>query len=523
MPVGTFASAVHVGIIPTDVPNLFYWIDAADPSTVDLVGAGVEEWRDRSANGYEFFAAVPADRPTYQTAAINGLNAMSWSANRLSSRTNLPGHVSRTYCWMMNPTDTTVVITIMSIGGVMVLKIMADGQFHIANGNVVTFPVDCFGLHVWTAVFDGATSKVFKDGLQVWTGDAGTAGASTFRNDIGTDSFGGLPYLGYLPEMAVYSGVVSDVNRQALETYLYSKWAGGVPGAPRLDTATVSGATPTTVTLGWTQGVNSSLVTDYTIEKSPDGTTGWTVVSEPVSTATSYTVTGLTTGVIQHFRVKAVNEVGTGAPSNVLSATPGLVVKLDEFDRADTTRVGAGGVGLGSNWVNGNQGSGHDQYHISSNSAVTDTNYAAGCMVWTAAMASTNHEVSVRIAHTANAGGSAVALLRMPTNRDTTGYGIQITGGGWGTVPGGNVGIYIARFTADVEVQIAGPYLTGAATGEWDLRLTAVGTTLTAYVDGVQRLTTTDSNHTTGTRVAFRVLQNSALQQRVRWFDAAVI
>ena len=514
MPIGTMASAVHVGVIPTDVANLFYWVDAADPSTVDLTGSLVEEWRDRSPNGYEFWAASPADRPTYVTAAINGLNAMTWNTNRLQSRTNLPGHVSRTYCWIMNPTDTTVVITIMSIGGVMVLKIMADGQFHIANGNVVIFPVDCFGLHVWTAVFDGATSKVFKDGLQVWTGDAGTAGAATFRNDIGTDSFGGLPFLGQLPEMAVYSGVLSTTNREALETYLYSKWAGGIPGAPRLDTATVSAATPTTVTLGWSQGVNSSLVTDYIIEKSPNGTSSWTTVTESVSTATSYTVTGLTTGVIQYFRVSAVNEVGTGNPSNVMSATPGVPVVLDSFDRADTTPVASGGAGIGANWLTGAQGGGADQYHISSNSAVTAANFAAGTRVWTAAMASTNHEVSGRVAHTANSGGNTWLIARMPTTRNTTGYAVVLMGGGWATVPGGDLGVYIYRLDNEAETLLTGPYLLGAATGEWDLRLTVIGSTLTAYVDGVQRLTTTDTNHSTGTNVAFRILQASALQAR---------
>ena len=271
MGVGILASSVHSGILPTDVANLFYWIDAADPLTIDLSGSDVIEWRDKSANAYEFWADPVAIGPDY-TGTINGLPVMTWNNSRLKSRTDLPGHVSRTYCWIMDPTDTDVVITMMSIGGVMVLKVMADGKFHIANGNVVLFPVDCFGLHVWTAEFNGAESKVFKDGLQVWLGDAGSTGAATFRNDIGTDSFGGLPYLGYLPEMAVYSGVLSDVNRQGLETYLYSKWAGGVPGAPRLDVANSGPGTPTSVDLDWTQGVNSSLVTDYVIEKSPNGT-----------------------------------------------------------------------------------------------------------------------------------------------------------------------------------------------------------------------------------------------------------
>ena len=213
MPVGTFASAVHVGIIPTDVPNLFYWIDPSDPLTMDMSGPNVIELRDKSSNAYEFWADPASQGPVLGT--INGLNAMVWDGTRrLSSRTNLPGHISRTYCWIMNPDDVATTITIMSIGGVMVLKITDDGQF--LHRQWQRRPL--LRQLLRAARMDGlvrrrANSKVWKDGLLVWTGDCGTDGASTFRNDIGTDSFGGLPFYGYLDEMAVFSGAISDVNR----------------------------------------------------------------------------------------------------------------------------------------------------------------------------------------------------------------------------------------------------------------------------------------------------------------------
>ena len=515
MGVGTYASAVHVGTIPTDVPNLFYWVDAADPSTIDLSGSFVTEWRDRSANGYEFFGpVVPDDCPTYVTGAINGLNAMTWNGvARFSSREpDLPGHVSRTYCWIMNPTDTTVVITIMSIGGVMVLKITADGQFHIANGNVVLFPVDCFGLHVWTAEFNGATSKVFKDGLQVWTGDAGTAGAPTFRNNLCCDSFGGLPFLGYMPEMAVYSGTISTTNREGLETYLYSKWAGGVPGAPRLDTATISVPAPTTVTLGWTQGVNSSLVTDYTIEKSPDGTSSWTTVTDTVSTATSYTVSGLTTGVIQYFRVKAVNEVGTGAASNVKSATPGVETHLDEFNRANGN--------LGANWFQ----DGND-FQIVSNQVRMVNNYNDKSAKWGTDIGSSNMEASAYITHTGN-GGKSGPLVRTNSNQyDKSGYFTVIIGSTWDGVPSGRVGVSLMRSDGGgSNTTIAGPTTVGTDNTEaMKLTIRCVGSTITSLVNDVVVHTVTDTTITTGTYAGFRLLTDSLYQATIDWFNAVAI
>ncbi len=59
-------------------------------------------------------------------------------------------------------------------------------------------------------------------------------------------------------------------------------------------------------------------VTDFVIERSPDGST-WTVVNDGVSTAQSYTVTGLTNNVTYFFRVAAVGANGRGDYSYTVS------------------------------------------------------------------------------------------------------------------------------------------------------------------------------------------------------------
>jgi subtilisin family serine protease len=96
---------------------------------------------------------------------------------------------------------------------------------------------------------------------------------------------------------------------------------------------------------------NGAAVNDYVIERSTDGTT-WTAVNDGVSTATTFTVDGLTNGTAYQFRVTARNGVGDGPASSTVQATPrwtpagpgGLAAAV-----APATGVGSGQVRL--SWV----------------------------------------------------------------------------------------------------------------------------------------------------------------------------
>jgi len=93
------------------------------------------------------------------------------------------------------------------------------------------------------------------------------------------------------------------------------------PGAPTA--LATSGVTATSLVLRWTApGDNGgSAITDYKVEYSSDGGTNWVVVTHPVSTAVSLTVTGLTTRTDYKVRVSTKNAVGFSSPSTVLSVT----------------------------------------------------------------------------------------------------------------------------------------------------------------------------------------------------------
>ena len=89
-----------------------------------------------------------------------------------------------------------------------------------------------------------------------------------------------------------------------------------VPDAPTGLSATADGSTR--INLSWTAPGNDggSAISGYKIEVSSDGGTNRTdLVADTRNTSTTYGHTGLTAGVTHHYRVSAINAVGTGAPS----------------------------------------------------------------------------------------------------------------------------------------------------------------------------------------------------------------
>ena len=89
------------------------------------------------------------------------------------------------------------------------------------------------------------------------------------------------------------------------------------PGAPTGLTATPNGATQ--IDLAWTAPADNGgeAISGYQIEYSDDGGTSWGVlVADTQSTDTLYSDTTLTGGETRHYRVSAINSIGTGAASN---------------------------------------------------------------------------------------------------------------------------------------------------------------------------------------------------------------
>lgn len=108
----------------------------------------------------------------------------------------------------------------------------------------------------------------------------------------------------------VLRNTLADIVAQA-------KNAQTAPAAPSGLTATATSASD--IHLTWTD--NSSNEDGFKIDRSADGSTGWTQVQQTVANAASCDDTGLSAGTSYYYRVCAYNAGGTSAYSNIANAT----------------------------------------------------------------------------------------------------------------------------------------------------------------------------------------------------------
>jgi len=95
------------------------------------------------------------------------------------------------------------------------------------------------------------------------------------------------------------------------------------PTAPSAPTGLSAVAGDGQVSLSWSASVASATapVTQYVVEQSTNGTS-WSNATQVSGSTTTTTVSGLANGVTYQFRVSAVNSVGTGSPSSIVTSTP---------------------------------------------------------------------------------------------------------------------------------------------------------------------------------------------------------
>lgn len=88
------------------------------------------------------------------------------------------------------------------------------------------------------------------------------------------------------------------------------------PTAPSDLTATVIGSSQ--IDLAWTD--NSGDETEFVIERSLDGSTGWTQIATPTANTTTYSDAGLSAATPYYYRIKAANDAGSSIYSTTATA-----------------------------------------------------------------------------------------------------------------------------------------------------------------------------------------------------------
>jgi len=110
---------------------------------------------------------------------------------------------------------------------------------------------------------------------------------------------------------------VAATNEAGLGAYSAASATRTPVGAPGAPTNLVGVAGNAQVALSWSAPASNggSAITDYVIQYSTNNGSSWLAITDTVSTATSFTVTGVTNGLAHIYRVAAKNIVGTGSYS----------------------------------------------------------------------------------------------------------------------------------------------------------------------------------------------------------------
>ncbi len=206
-------------------------------------------------------------------------------------------------------------------------------------GNVQTIPSDPTGL---TATANGPTRIDLS-----WTTPANNGGTAItgYRIEVSSDGTTGWADVVATTETTGTTYSVMDLlgsttryyrvrainaQGQSLISNITNTTTGAptAPGVPTSLTATASGQT--IINLSWTAPASNggALISGYRIEVSTDGGTNFSQLVASQS-GTTYSHTGLSPGSTRHYRVRAINSVGSSGWSNTANATTGVATFPD--------------------------------------------------------------------------------------------------------------------------------------------------------------------------------------------------
>lgn len=205
--------------------------------------------------------------------------------------------------------------------------------------NAVGNQTNASGDRIWPSISPTKTTSLYLGFATLGANASSTPpGGSDERYDIS-----GLPRIYLLTESLASSGAtgtrtatgVSAANKTVAVAYAELD----LPTAPSGLSATAISTSQ--IDLSWTD--NSSNETGFEIERSPDGSSGWTLIDTNTAGDTTYSNTGLSEHTQYYYRVKAVNADGSSSYTSTANATTLIAPPTD----LSATAISASRIDLG--------------------------------------------------------------------------------------------------------------------------------------------------------------------------------
>ncbi|MDA3926835.1 MAG: autotransporter-associated beta strand repeat-containing protein [Kiritimatiellae bacterium] len=266
---GTDVDAGTLRLMPAllpDIDGLSYQLDAVNSDTITLAGSKVAAWADSSAAGVDFSQGNTSLQPEYVQNAINGLPAISFSADiDAGLRNRMAASKSATAQTVFIVAKTTSFGEHDGIWGHSV------GDYGIRGDALGTwaYPGDDGDFTQYGTMYINGTSGQNYNPAEPYILTAARSTAYSESTHAIGDYWNSATYVrsfrGYIGEVLVYNRALSTAERETVEAYLSDKWFGELPPgiAYQLDasdpsTITLDGSNVTAWADATSSGVNFS-------------------------------------------------------------------------------------------------------------------------------------------------------------------------------------------------------------------------------------------------------------------------
>ncbi len=240
-----FQEILSLGFNPRQIPNLQLWLDASDTYGIIKDGSNkVSQWLDKSGNNNHATQNDIAKQPTYTSSGINGKPALQSDGNnrRLNFNHSLTVGDPFTIFTVLkadiitpDPSTGSSINVVLAFGdstsnvsafAIRQKRISPDrlrvtsygggGVFHSGNDDAVLSSV----------TFDGSTLKSYKNGVLATSSTANQTGMAISGGYLFNDSTSGArAFLGWVSDVLIYAGALSEDQRNQAEQYLIQKQA----------------------------------------------------------------------------------------------------------------------------------------------------------------------------------------------------------------------------------------------------------------------------------------------------------
>lgn len=211
------------------------WLDASQITGLSD-GAAITTWTDASGNGNNITQSTAAAKPTYKTAILNGKPVARFDGGDrlINASISVAQPITAFVVASVSASDSDAATFFDSYNNVQCIMYRGaaldnPNKIVIRSGPTATWGVDADNnANILTGIWSGASSSLWKNGGTAATGSNGTNGLSgvSIGNIRGNPNplIANYSLIGDIAEIIIYSGAMSDGNRQSVQSYLSAKY-----------------------------------------------------------------------------------------------------------------------------------------------------------------------------------------------------------------------------------------------------------------------------------------------------------